>query len=79
MQYEFVCGILTNSLCAIVKKAISRALGNVQFPQISRAEHTANMNQYESTKAAIQDFVHNTCVNMRCHKAESPKNSYEKV
>ena len=37
------------------------------------------MNQYESTKAAIQEFVHNTCVNMRCHKAESPKNSYEKV
>ena len=43
-----------------------------------RAEHTANMNQYESTKAAIQDFVHNTCVNMRGHKSATVEKKKEK-
>ena len=27
------------------------------------------MNKYESTKALLQDFVHNTCVKIRGHKS----------
>ena len=28
-----------------------------------------NMNKYKSTKALLQDFVHNTCVKIRVHKS----------
>ena len=41
----------------------------VSISVLSRSEHTDNMNKYESTKALLQDFVHNTCMKIRGHKS----------